>query len=228
MKYGERLRFAREHKKLSQQELAEKSGVGQGSISKIERGDQKVSSHDIELSYALDIHPFWLKNEDKAFAPPWLPNDNKDYIEGEVISHTDIIQPPANYIIEAKTLPFISWHNISKEINSEIKNMELKPIPTDKVTVSDTAFMVEIDHNRYEPYLMQSDVAIVDPEIKPTSGNRVIVVIDDAPHVMRYERIDKEYLYPEQPGSTAIPITEDLNYKIIGVLVWIVPAGRQA
>lgn len=60
MKYGERLRHARNIKKWSQDRLAEKSGVKQGSISKIERGDQEYSAYDIALSEALGINSLWL------------------------------------------------------------------------------------------------------------------------------------------------------------------------
>jgi transcriptional regulator with XRE-family HTH domain len=72
MEYGERLRLARTYKGLSQTELAERSGVGQGSISKIERGDQEYSAYDVEFGLALDVHPAWLKLGDDRFAPEWL------------------------------------------------------------------------------------------------------------------------------------------------------------
>jgi transcriptional regulator with XRE-family HTH domain len=60
MKYGERLRFSRKARGYSQQELVKLSGVGQGSISKIERGDQEASTFDVELAMALKINPLWL------------------------------------------------------------------------------------------------------------------------------------------------------------------------
>jgi transcriptional regulator with XRE-family HTH domain len=72
MTYKDRLRSARKHKGFSQNQLAEKSGVGQGSISKIERGDQKASAYDIELAEALDINPLWLRTGKEAYKPAWL------------------------------------------------------------------------------------------------------------------------------------------------------------
>ena len=82
LNYGNRLRAARKNKKLSQQDLADISGVGQGSISKIERGDQDTSAYDVELSFALDVHPMWLKYGDDRFLPDFV---KADYIEGEVL-----------------------------------------------------------------------------------------------------------------------------------------------
>ena len=77
MKYGERLRVAREKKGLSQEDLAKASGVGQGTISKIERGDQNSSGYDAILSYTLDIDAMWLYSGKDQFAPDWLiPGNN--------------------------------------------------------------------------------------------------------------------------------------------------------
>ena len=60
MQYGERLKFARKMRKLTQPDLAALSNVKQGTISKIERGDQSASAFDIDLAVALRINPVWL------------------------------------------------------------------------------------------------------------------------------------------------------------------------
>lgn len=72
LNYGDRLRTARKHRKLSQNQLAELSGVGQGTISKIERGEQGDSAANIKLAMALDISPVWLSEGDARFVPEWL------------------------------------------------------------------------------------------------------------------------------------------------------------
>lgn len=90
--YGERLKAARKQKGWSQDILAKRSGVGQASISKIERGDQDASIYDIELAYALDVQPIWLKHGEAIHAPEWLLNpgaatttDNKPRTRIELI-----------------------------------------------------------------------------------------------------------------------------------------------
>lgn len=74
MKYGERLKLVRERAGLTQNELAALTygSVKQGTISKIERGDQERSTFDIELAVVLDVHPKWLKDEDPRYAPLWF------------------------------------------------------------------------------------------------------------------------------------------------------------
>ena len=58
--FGARLRSARKAAGLSQLQLEEKCGVNQGSISKIERGDQEESVHTPKLAAALGVEALWL------------------------------------------------------------------------------------------------------------------------------------------------------------------------
>lgn len=64
MKFSERLRLARETAKLTQEQLAVKSGVKQGTISKIERGDAESSTFTVQLAMACRVRPEWLAMED--------------------------------------------------------------------------------------------------------------------------------------------------------------------
>lgn len=64
MDFGKRLRAARKYAQLTQEELAEKSGVPQQTISKLERGDQDTSSHTVHLAVACGVRPQWLAMEE--------------------------------------------------------------------------------------------------------------------------------------------------------------------
>lgn len=101
--YGDRLRTARKHKNLSQDQLAQVSGVKQGTISKIERGDQEISTFDVELSMALDIHPLWLKNGDERYKPLFMGGD---YIEAEYTRVFDTVKEHKKLITENKIKKF--------------------------------------------------------------------------------------------------------------------------
>lgn len=90
--YSERLRLARKHKDMSQTQLSSASGVGQGTISKIERGDQtSLSSRDAALAHALGVHPLWLQRGDEEFAPSWITG-KPDTIDFSDPIHKNIIQ----------------------------------------------------------------------------------------------------------------------------------------
>lgn len=60
MKLGERLLTARTLARLTQPQLAEKSGVAQQTISKIERGVQRSSTEIVSLAAACGVRPEWL------------------------------------------------------------------------------------------------------------------------------------------------------------------------
>lgn len=63
MTFGQRLRLAREHAGLSQDELGERSGVSQKTISKLEGGRQAKSSKTVELATVCGVREPWLSRE---------------------------------------------------------------------------------------------------------------------------------------------------------------------
>lgn len=63
MTLGERLRIAREHAKLTQPELAERSRVSQQMISKLERGLSKETAGIVALAVACGVRSEWLDKE---------------------------------------------------------------------------------------------------------------------------------------------------------------------
>ena len=69
--FGERVAQLRNQKKISQAELARKSGIPQSTIAQIETGRNKSTKKIIELAAALDTTPNYLVNgiEDLSVAP---------------------------------------------------------------------------------------------------------------------------------------------------------------
>lgn len=64
MKFSERVKAARIHAKLSQEELALAVGLTQGLISKIERGDQEETAAVVKIAAACGVSPYWLDTGD--------------------------------------------------------------------------------------------------------------------------------------------------------------------
>lgn len=61
MRYGERLKAARTHARLTQAELAAKANVGtQESISKLERTNASGSEFTVQYAMACGVNPVWL------------------------------------------------------------------------------------------------------------------------------------------------------------------------
>lgn len=82
MRYGERLKFAREHRKLTQVKLSEVSSVSQPLISQLERSETATGSeYTNRLAKALAINAEWLADG-----------------VGEMIEK-DVISEPARHIL---------------------------------------------------------------------------------------------------------------------------------
>lgn len=61
MNLGGRVKQRRNQLGWSQEELAQKSGIGQGTISKMERTDQESTTFIVELAQALGVSATWLR-----------------------------------------------------------------------------------------------------------------------------------------------------------------------
>jgi transcriptional regulator with XRE-family HTH domain len=69
MSFGTRLKQARDRAGLTQQQLQIHSGVSQKTISKIERGDQTVSTAGVQLAQACGVRPEWLVAGEEPMLP---------------------------------------------------------------------------------------------------------------------------------------------------------------
>lgn len=63
MKYGDRLKVARTHAKLRQEDLAEMSGASQQTISYLENSEASGSEFTVQFAEACGVRPQWLAIE---------------------------------------------------------------------------------------------------------------------------------------------------------------------
>jgi len=61
MSIGERVRQARESAGLTQSELCRRIAMKQPSLSELERGMSKTTSHVLEIAKACGVNPYWLQ-----------------------------------------------------------------------------------------------------------------------------------------------------------------------
>lgn len=232
MKYGDRLKTARKHKGISQNELSEISGVGQGSISKIERGDQEYSAFDIELATALDIQPIWLKTGDPRYEPSWIPPPNGSYDSRSLSNH------PSSSVMDknidegppiSRNVPLISWVQAgiwTESINNYHNGDAEDWIPTTAL-VSSTAFALRVKGDSMTnphgaPSIPEGYIIIVDPNKHPENGDLVIARLDESMETTFKKLVidgPKKYLKPLNPAYPAIEITG--NCTICGTVVKI-------
>jgi len=83
MKFSERVKKARLHAKLSQEELALLVGCTQGLISKIERGDQEESALIVKIAKACKVSAQWLDDGsgEMDLTTPYMTEDVAVYLK---------------------------------------------------------------------------------------------------------------------------------------------------
>ena len=71
--------------------------------------------------------------------------------------------------------------------------------------------------------IQSGDVMLVDRAIEPENRSIVLAVIDNEFTVKRVNVSDKKlYLMPENENFTPIEITEDMDFKVWGVVTYII------
>ncbi len=208
MRYGERLRAAREHKGLTQEELVKISGVKQGTISKIERGDQNSSGFDAVLSHHLDVNAMWLTTGDDKFAPAWL-------ITGETEKkYTNYINEP-----EVKgEVPLVSFAQVGawSETTLNLRPTDGETMVRSRVPVMARTFAVIVPGDSMEPEFVEGDTIIVEPTLQ--HKHKSFVIAKKGEDVL-FRQIIQEganwLLKPLNERYSIIPLGE---YQIVGVI----------
>ncbi len=109
MNLGGRIKQRRKELGWSQEELAQKSGIGQGTISKMERTDQETTTFLVELAEALGVSATWLRTGKADTAK------NASNTIGE---------PSAHYNLNEKTLKRIeAIENAPAEVRAALDRM---------------------------------------------------------------------------------------------------------
>ena len=86
-----------------------------------------------------------------------------------------------------------------------------------------TFFMKVSGNSMINAGIFDGDIVIVDRSIKPQNGKIVIAVIDGEMLIRRYEKtINRLRLVPETSKLSAIEVSEFMDFKIWGVVVYII------
>lgn len=64
MTLAERIQKARNHAGLKQGQLAERAGISQQAVSRLETGEQKTTTDIVQIAVACGVRPEWLAMEE--------------------------------------------------------------------------------------------------------------------------------------------------------------------
>lgn len=199
---GENLKKIRKAKKLTQKDLAQKSGVKQSVISDLETGNAKSTGSILELANALGVTAEELKKG----------------VVGE-IEHTNVIP------VKARMAPVLSWvqagnwTNIAAVDLSEIN--EFLPLPEDECT---NCFFLKVQGLSNYPDFWENDYILVNPDVcysDMQSGDMIVVRRgDDATFKKLVIETDgSKYLQALNPEFKPNVIAIDETCQFVGQVV---------
>lgn len=193
---GENLKAIRKAKKMTQKELAQKSGVKQSVISDLETGNAKSTGSILELANALGVTAEELKKG----------------LVGELIT-TNVVP------VQARMAPVLSWVQAGNFTNVESVDMsqvtEWFPLPDD----CEKCFYLKVRGVSNEPDFVEGDYIVVDPTVyySDMQSGDIIVVRKDKDATFKKLVIESDgtrYLKAINPNfhPNIIPIDEDCYF----------------
>lgn len=212
MGLGGRLRYARELRGISQQQLADLVPMTQPALHNTENGRNKGTSKLVEISIALDVNPIWLQTGDGpiTFTPP---NTERTANNGEV--------------------PLISWvaaGNWSAMDCRDIENVVEKwmpcPVKHSNSTYALTVRGESMRNIHSDISFNDGDIIYVDTQVEPEHKSCVIAYLEEGKEVtfkqLIIDETGKKFLQPLNPSWPSI-IEINGNASIIGVIIgkWV-------
>lgn len=153
---GENLKKIRKAKKITQKELAQKSGVKQSVISDLETGNAKSTGSILELANALGVTAEELKKG----------------IIGEVESSNAVP-------VTVRKAPVLSWVQAGNWTNAQAVDMsqveEWLPLPDNEC---ENCFYLKVQGLSNFPDFLEGDYILVDPDVQYSdmlSGDMIVV-----------------------------------------------------
>lgn len=240
---AKRLRFLRKERGLSQDELAELSGVEQSLISKLERGVIQRTTSLVALANALRCRPTWLDSGDGPMdaavseTTTYLLTDGPDRVltvkeplgneyhvtrAGTAINFIEGIYP-----VEF-SVPLLSWVRAGAfcEAPGQFTREdaeEMLPRPLSKVSVNTFALLVVGDSMDAPGGYREGEIVYIDPDVAATPGRDVLAKTGNKMTLKRYKVDEDGQPYLLQLNGQVIirPVGE---WRVCGVVVY---AGRR-
>ncbi|MBF0602524.1 MAG: helix-turn-helix domain-containing protein [Nitrospirae bacterium] len=212
---SDRIKQARKHAGLTQKELADKVGISQTAIHKLEGGGSRSSRKTITIALTCGVDPIWLDTGRGemalAGASSFADGANNDGTDGEL---------HRSYPLIAR-IPLISWDELAKfcgrpqeDFNPDVSTW----IPV-APKASDRCFAMKVPDDSMEPEFSEEEIIIIDPTRKG-SHNQFLVAREGTNRPTFKQLIlhgDQKYLKPLNPRYPLIDVKGEIT--VCGVAV---------
>jgi len=154
---AERLKLAREEQNLTQEEVAARAGVAQGTIANIESSHRKSPRELMAIASAVKVNPEWLKSG----KGPKAASESGNVVPAPI---GGIRIPVINYVQAGM------WSGV---IDGSQHGDADDWLTTDQ-QFSRSAFALEIKGDSMLPKFEPGDRVIIDPDVAPLPGDFVV------------------------------------------------------
>lgn len=194
---GANIRRIREGLRMSMSELARRSGVNKGNLSRVERGRLGISLeklHDVALALNLRDASILLQDESNVAMVP----------------------------SQAHKLPILSWQQAGSMRVSGPQDGPMQEYALFNITASAETFALRIENDSMSPRLNVGDIIAVDPKKEVTPGCLVVAQVGDSKLLRQYRELGHQKgkpvfeLVPLNPLYAARRSDKE-KIKIIGV-----------
>ena len=212
MSFATRVKNARKQARLTQKELADRVGVSQTAMHKLEVGGSLTSRKTVAIALTCGVDPIWLETGRGEMA---LPGYSPETGDGE---------KPVDRIPAVGRIPLLSWQEAENVCVQATETTKLDPeqiqswVPV-AVKNNDQAFALKVNDDSMVPDFAEGDTIIVDPRLK--AGHNQYVVARELGEVATFKQLylmgGRRYLKPLNQRYPLVEVEGEL--VVCGVVV---------
>ena len=218
MTLSERIQMARKQAKLTQKELADRVGISQTAVHKLECGRSRSSRRTVSIALTCGVDPIWLDTgRGEMSLVGAMPGMDQAEL-AKAAEDGEIYRAP----IFAR-LPLISWEDANQYCDESIETVHPKEVESWIPVAprsSDQTFALRVPDDSMEPEFQEGEIIIVDPTLQG-KHNQFLVARMEGDSTATFKQLiivgNKQYLKPLNSRYPLIDVQGQL--QTCGVVV---------
>ncbi|MBF0184670.1 MAG: helix-turn-helix domain-containing protein [Magnetococcales bacterium] len=216
MKFGERITVARKWAKFTQKELAERVGISQTAINKLECGRLQSSRRTVSIALICGVDPIWLETGRgemtlRGARPGMTAEELGNAVDGGELQRSNLFA----------RLPLLSWEDAARlcaDPSYHPTKIDLwLPLASKS---SDRGYALRVPDDSMMPEFREGDLIIMDPT-QTGKHNQFVVAHLDGDTSLTFKQLmvvgNKTYLKPLNPRYPLLEVQDSLT--VCGVVV---------
>ena len=209
MYIGKRVNLARKKAGLTQKELADAVGIRQSTLSELERGESRSTTHLASIARACGVSVQYLEGltDQPGGEGEGLP-------EAALGRSVDIVR----YVPELSYVQAGEWTEIGSVL--DVADANHWPCP---VKCGPNTFALRVEGPSMAPVYPEGTIIFVDPDIPPESGKKVVAYLEDSDSTtfkQFFQDSGQKFLKAMNPEWPTQYTEINGNCRIIGTVVF--------